>query len=136
MAEVTSQQIEQLTKALEGVEKRLAGGGGSGGGGGGGSGSGDQYVKDLGGSIKKASGDFIGAMGTGSISLTKLTESSMDMVKMAAGDPDAAKVLKDVLLYPEQMDKVKLDEFRILMTDFLVTELARADARELPSYLE
>ena len=61
---------------------------------------------------------------------------SMDMVKMAAGDPDAARVLKDVLLYPEQMDKVKLDEFRILMTDFVVTELARADARELPSYLE
>ena len=34
------------------------------------------------------------------------------------------------------MNKVKLDEFRILMTDFLVTELARSDARELPSYLE
>ena len=57
---------------------------------------------------------------------------SMDMVKMAAGDPDAARVLKDVLLYPENMNKVKLNEFQILMQDFLVSELARANVTELP----
>ena len=61
---------------------------------------------------------------------------SMDMVKKAAGDPDAARILKDTLLYPEKMDKVKLDEFRILMTDFIVTELARSDIRDLPDYVE
>ena len=61
---------------------------------------------------------------------------SMDMVKKAAGDPDAARILKDTLLYPEKMDKVKLDEFRILMTDFVVTELARSDIGNLPDYVE
>lgn len=60
---------------------------------------------------------------------------SVDMVKMAAGDPDAAKVLKDVLLYPENMNKVKLNEFGILMQDFLVSELARANVTELPELL-
>jgi len=60
---------------------------------------------------------------------------SLDMVKMAAGDPDAARVLKDVLLYPENMNKVKLNEFQILMQDFLVTEFARANVTELPELL-
>lgn len=60
---------------------------------------------------------------------------SVDMVKMAAGDPDAARVLRDVLLYPENMNKVKLNEFGILMQDFLVSELARANVTELPELL-
>tara|TARA_B100001057_G_scaffold490636_1_gene579315 strand:+ start:2285 stop:4246 length:1962 start_codon:yes stop_codon:yes gene_type:complete len=95
LAEVTSQQIDQLTKALEGLEKKLAGGGGSGGGGGGGgAGGGENYTRELGKSIKTASGDFIGAMGTGSISLTKLTESSMGMVEKTL--PGLGSVFKTV----------------------------------------
>tara|TARA_R100001510_G_scaffold55644_1_gene59893 strand:+ start:1674 stop:6548 length:4875 start_codon:yes stop_codon:yes gene_type:complete len=60
---------------------------------------------------------------------------SQDMVKMAAGDPDAARVLKDILLYPENMNRVKLDEFDILITDFLVTELARLNITTIQEYV-
>tara|TARA_Y100001938_G_C8100312_1_gene441179 strand:- start:56 stop:4945 length:4890 start_codon:yes stop_codon:yes gene_type:complete len=60
---------------------------------------------------------------------------SQDMVKMAAGDPDAARVLSDILLYPENMNRVKLDEFDILITDFLVTELARLNITTIQEYV-
>ena len=54
---------------------------------------------------------------------------------MAAGDPDAARVLSDILLYPENMNRVKLDEFDILITDFLVTELARLNITTIQEYV-
>lgn len=60
---------------------------------------------------------------------------AQDMVKMAAGDPDAARVLKDVLLYPENMDTVKLKEFNILIYDFLVTELARSNITRIQEFV-
>ena len=55
--------------------------------------------------------------------------------KFVADSVSAAKVLRDVLLYPENMNKVKLNEFGILMQDFLVSELARANVTELPELL-
>ena len=58
----------------------------------------------------------------------------IDMLKLAANDPTAATILRDCILYPERMDRARVRELSLLMVDFMVTELARMDVRELPVF--
>ena len=72
----------------------------------------------------------------GIIKAYKFTDGfDFDLIRKEVVGTFRAKVLKDVLLYPENMNKVKLNEFGILMQDFLVSELARANVTELPELL-
>ena len=58
----------------------------------------------------------------------------IDMLKLAANDPTAATIFRDCFLYPERMDRARVRELSLLMVDFMVTELARMDVRELPVF--
>ena len=51
----------------------------------------------------------------------------IDMMKMAAGNKEAADIMANLLLHPEKIKGVEMSKFKTLITDFVFTELARQE---------
>lgn len=55
------------------------------------------------------------------------SNAGVDMMKMAAGNKEAADIMANLLLHPEKIKGVEMSRFKTLITDFLATELARQE---------
>jgi hypothetical protein len=55
------------------------------------------------------------------------SNAGIDMMKMAAGNKEAADIMANLLLHPEKIKGVDMSKFKTLITDFVATELARQE---------
>jgi hypothetical protein len=53
------------------------------------------------------------------------TQAGLDMMKLAAGNKEAAELMLQLMKFPKQMTKADLDTFDNLVTSFVVTELGQ-----------
>lgn len=53
------------------------------------------------------------------------SNAGIDMMKMAAGNKEAAEIMANLLLYPEKIKGVDMNKFKTLIVDFLATELPK-----------
>ena len=58
----------------------------------------------------------------------------IEMLKLAAQNKDAARIMRQMIKYPEKLQKVELDEITLLMRDFLFVEFARMNI-EIPDFV-
>ena len=53
---------------------------------------------------------------------------------LAAQNKDAARIMRQMIKYPEKLQKVELDEIMLLMRDFLFVEFARMNIK-IPDFV-
>jgi len=59
------------------------------------------------------------------IALRLATGAGIEMLKLAAQNKEAARLIQKMIQYPEKLQKVELDKATLLMRDFLITEFAQ-----------
>ena len=80
----------------------------------------DLHLINLDGTPNKAN---LGANAILGVSLA--TQAGLDMMKLAAGNKEAADFMLQLMKFPKQMTKADLDTFDNLVTSFVVTELGQ-----------
>jgi len=56
------------------------------------------------------------------------TGAGIDMIKLAAGNKEAARLMAKMLEFPEKLNKVEISKMSIMIQDFVITELAQMGA--------
>ena len=68
------------------------------------------------------------------VALRLASGAGIEMMKLAAQNKDAARLMRQMIRYPEKLQKVELDELTLLMRDFLFVEYARMNL-EIPDFV-
>ena len=68
------------------------------------------------------------------LALRLASGAGIEMLKLAAQNKDAARIMRRMIKYPEKLQKVELDELMLLMRDFLFVEFARMNI-EIPDFV-
>lgn len=60
-------------------------------------------------------------------------QSGIEVMQLAAGNKDAARIINNMFQYPELVTRTDVDNLNGLLVEFTTTELARIGQRELPA---
>jgi len=62
------------------------------------------------------------------------SSSGIEVLQLAAGNKDAARIINNMFQYPELVTRTDVDNLNEILAEFVFTELARMGQRELPDY--
>ena len=71
---------------------------------------------------------------TSEFAVRMAAQSGIEVLQLAAGNKEAARIINNMFKYPELVTRTDVDNLNGLLVEFATTELARMGQRELPAF--